>query len=78
MAAKTPYWQTHLYTYAVSLSLGDLIRPENLAGQRAKAARHHTAAEIEGVELCPWAFMRYGTITAPTPNATSYAAQVTA
>jgi hypothetical protein len=55
-----------------------MIRPENLAGQRAKAARHHTPAEIAGVELCPWAFMHHGTITAPTPNAASYAPQVTA
>lgn len=55
------HWQTHLYTYAVMLTQGDAIKPENLAGVRAKALRHgHTPLEVVSVELDPQAYIRTG------------------
>lgn len=45
------HWETHLYTYAVALTQGYKIKPENLAGMRAKAINHgHTEAECVFVE----------------------------
>ena len=45
------HWETHLYTYAVMLTQGDKIRPENLAGVRKKALRFgHTERECCAVE----------------------------
>ena len=45
------HWETHLYTFAVALTQGEKIKPENLQGVRDKAIRHgHTEAECVFVE----------------------------
>ena len=45
------HWETHLYTYAVALTRGDKIKPENLVVYRSKALRHgHTEEECRSVE----------------------------
>jgi len=55
------HWETHLYTYAVMLTQGDAIKPENLAGVRAKAARHgHTEGELLLVEADPLKYIKTG------------------
>lgn len=57
----TPHWETHLYTYAVCLTQGDKIRPENLRGIRAKAIKHgHTEGECVLVEADPMEYVRDG------------------
>ncbi len=57
----TPHWETHLYTYAVCLTQGDKIKPENLEGIRAKAINHgHTENECLLVEADPSAYVRDG------------------
>ena len=44
MARK--HWETHLYTYAVALTQGQHIKPENLAGMRRKAIKNgHSETE---------------------------------
>lgn len=55
------YWEAHLYTYAVMLTRGDKIKPENLAGVRAKAIRHgHTEGECLCVEANPQFYVSTG------------------
>lgn len=55
------HWETHLYTYAVALTQGDKIRPENLSGMRDKAIRHgHTEGECQRVEADPAYWIRTG------------------
>lgn len=45
------HWETHLYGFAVALTQGAKIKPENLQGMRDKALRHgHTEAECLFVE----------------------------
>ncbi|MEM9128318.1 MAG: hypothetical protein AAGA97_01175 [Pseudomonadota bacterium] len=57
----TNHWETHLYTYAVCLTQGAKIHPENLAGIRAKAIKHgHTEGECLIVEADPMQFVRDG------------------
>lgn len=57
----TPHWETHLYTYAVCLTQGEKIKPENLEGIRAKAIKHgHTEGECLLVEADPTAYVRDG------------------
>lgn len=57
----TPHWETHLYTYAVCLTQGPKIKPENLAGIRAKAIlRGHTEGECQLVEADPMEYVRDG------------------
>ena len=44
------YWETHLYTFAVAVSQGDNIKPENLAGMRRKAINNgHSEADCQFV-----------------------------
>lgn len=61
--AKTrrKHWETHLYTYAVALTHGAKIAPENLAGMRAKAVAHgHTEGECQLVEKNTELYIRTG------------------
>ncbi|MFY0633666.1 MAG: hypothetical protein JXQ91_07635 [Vannielia sp.] len=58
---RKQHWETHLYTFAVMLTQGDRIKPENLAGVRAKAKmRGHTEGDCQLVERDPQAFIRDG------------------
>lgn len=62
----TNHWETHLYTYAVCLTQGEKIRPENLAGIRAKAIRYgHTEDECQIVEADPMSFIKDGFAAMP-------------
>lgn len=55
------HWESMLYTYAVALTCGDRIKPENLAGMRRKALRMgHTEGECLCVELDPAFYVRTG------------------
>ena len=57
----TAHHQTHLYTYAVALIMGDLIRADNLEKTRAKAIRHgHTEGECQCVERDPQFYVTTG------------------
>ncbi|MFP3384975.1 hypothetical protein [Tritonibacter sp. SIMBA_163] len=61
----TPHWETHLYTFAVALTAGDAIKPENLAGMRKKAIGHgHTEGECQIVEKDPVRYVRTGKLEA--------------
>ena len=54
------HYETHLYTYAVALMAGG-IKPDNLAGMRAKAIAHgHTEGEALCVERNPLWYIRTG------------------
>ena len=45
------HWETHLYGFAVALTQGKKIKPENLQGMRDKAIKHgHTEEECVFVE----------------------------
>lgn len=45
------HWETHLYGFAVALTQGEKIKPENLQGMRDKAIKHgHTEEECIFVE----------------------------
>lgn len=58
---NSPHWETHLYTFAVALTQGAAIKPENLKGMRAKAIRKgHTEGECQIVEADPLAYVRDG------------------
>lgn len=62
------HWETHLYTYAVALTQGDRIKPENLAGMRAKAIKHgHTEADCAFVESNTRLYIAKG-VLAPDPE----------
>ena len=55
------HWETHLYTFAVALTQGEKIKPENLAGMRRKAIKGgHTEGECQLVEANPLHFVRTG------------------
>ncbi|QDP64860.1 MAG: hypothetical protein Unbinned5081contig1001_17 [Prokaryotic dsDNA virus sp.] len=55
------YWETHLYTYAVALIVGQAILVENMAAIRKKAIRHgHTVSEVRAVEADPVAYAQTG------------------
>lgn len=55
------HYETHLYTYAIALTQGSAIRPDNLAGMRAKAiAKGHTEGECLCVERNPSHYIRTG------------------
>lgn len=55
------HWETHLYTFAVALTQGPRIKPDNLAGMRAKAiAKGHTEGECLCVERDPAHYIRTG------------------
>lgn len=55
------HWETHLYTYAVALTQGAAILPENLQGMRQKAINHgHTEGECQRVESEPMEYVRHG------------------
>lgn len=57
------HWETHLYTYAVALTQGDKITPDNLAGMRAKAIKHgHTEADCAFVESNTRLFIAKGVL----------------
>lgn len=57
------HWETHLYTFAVALIVGDKIKPENIAGMRSKAIKHgHTEGECLCVERDPELYVRTGRI----------------
>lgn len=57
------YWETHLYTYAVVLTQGDNIKPENLAGMRRKAINNgHTEAECIFVQENTKLYITNGTL----------------
>lgn len=59
---KRFYWETHLYTYGVMLTISpNLLYPETLAKMRAKALRFgHTEGEILCVEKNPYHYIRHG------------------
>jgi hypothetical protein len=59
------HWQTHLYTYAVALTQGDKIKPENLEGTRAKAVKEKGLGMVLLVELDPQHFIATGQTTTP-------------
>lgn len=60
------HWETHLYTFAVALTQGEKIRPENLAGMRRKAINFgHTEGECQLVEADPMAFIKDGFAAMP-------------
>lgn len=55
------HYETHLYTYAVMLTRGDRISPENIRGVRAKAiANGHTEGECRMVESNVQEYIRRG------------------
>lgn len=55
------HWETRIYTYAVMLTQGDKIKPENLSGVRRKALnRGHTEGELLCIENDPARFIRTG------------------
>jgi hypothetical protein len=55
------HWETHLYTFAVAMTQGDKIKPENLQGVRVKAIKHgHTEAECLAVEYNPQHYVTTG------------------
>jgi hypothetical protein len=55
------HWETHLYGYAVALTQGAKIKPENLEGMRAKAIRHgHTEGACMLVEANPQQYISTG------------------
>lgn len=57
------HWETHLYTYAVALTQGGKIKPENLAGMRRKAIKHgHSEGECLCVERAPSHYIQTGQI----------------
>lgn len=61
MMPNKNYWETHLYTYAVALTQGPKIKPENLAGMRSKALRNgHTEGQCLCVEKDPKHFIQTG------------------
>jgi len=62
MTRKTPFWETHLYTYAIAcIGNGMGITPENFRKMRAKAlANGHTEGEVLCVEKNPMAYARTG------------------
>lgn len=59
---KPFYWETHLYTYGVMLTISpDLIFPDTLRNMRAKALRFgHTEGECLAVERNPFHYIRHG------------------
>jgi hypothetical protein len=60
MTRKTPWWETHLYTYAIAC-IGDLVTPANKAAMRAKAIKYgHTEGECLCVEKNPMVYARTG------------------
>jgi hypothetical protein len=61
MSRKTPWWETHLYTYAISC-IGNIgVSPENKAKMRAKAIKYgHTEGECLCVEKNPMIYARTG------------------
>lgn len=62
------HWETHLYTFAVALTQGDKIKPENLEGMRRKAIRHgHSAAECTYVERNAQLYIATGIIDLTYP-----------
>jgi len=60
------HWETHLYTYAVALTQGDKIRPENLAGTRAKAIKEQGLGIVLLLELDPQLYISTGKTTSPS------------
>lgn len=69
MARKPRHWQTMLYTYAVALTQGTAIRPENLTGMRAKTLRMgHTEGEILCVEKNPAHYVSTGNFAPLEPR----------
>jgi hypothetical protein len=64
MNRKTPWWETHLYTYAIAC-IGNIgVSPENKAGMRAKAIKYgHTEGECLCVEQNPMIYARTGKFT---------------
>ena len=62
---KRRHWETMLYTYATALTQGDKIKPENLAGMRAKSQiMGHTEGECLCVEKDPQHYIRTGRFAA--------------
>ena len=61
MNRKTPFWETHLYTYAIACIGNVGITPENKAGMSAKAIKYgHTEGECLCVEKNPMIYARTG------------------
>lgn len=55
------HYETHLYTYAVALTQGAAIRPDNLANMRTKAIRNgHTEGECLCVARNPQHYIATG------------------
>lgn len=55
------HYETHLYTYAVALTQGDLIRADNLKKLRNKTLRDgHSEGEILCVERGPSHYIKTG------------------
>lgn len=62
---KGPHWETHLYTYAVALTQGIKIRPDNLAGIKAKAVKEQGLGTVLLLELDPQYFIKTGGLITP-------------
>ena len=59
------HWETHLYTYATFVFMGDKIKPENRAKMRAKAIRNgHTEGECLCIERNPLNYIKTGSFAA--------------
>lgn len=55
------HWESHLYTYAVALTQGAAITPENLTGMKNRAKSNgHTEEECRAVEAEPQKFIQDG------------------
>lgn len=62
----TRHYESHLYSYAVALTQGDRIAPDNLKKLRAKAARHHfTEGDLQAVEADPELYIQTGLYNGP-------------
>lgn len=67
-----PHWETHLYGYAVALTLTGRLawHPENLARYRQKVlTKERTEEEIQLCELDPWHFIKTGQLAQATGRA---------
>lgn len=62
---KARHWETHLYTYAVALTQGTAIRPENLEGMKKKAVKEQGLGIVLLLELDVMHFIKTGGFITP-------------
>ena len=61
MQRKTPFWETHLYTYAIACIGNSGWNEPNRTAMRAKAIKYgHTEGECLCVEKNPMLYARTG------------------